>query len=103
MLTETRYEHIVLGDEHPTLAGSTMKVKELIAERLAWGWSAEELLINHPDLTLGKVYSALAYYADHQDEIDAAIEADAELIGHLQQMTEPSPLVARLRALAANE
>jgi uncharacterized protein (DUF433 family) len=102
MLTETRYEYIVLGDEHPTLVGTTMKVKELIAERLAWGWSAEELLINHPDLTLGKVYAALAYYADHRDEIDAAIEADAALAGYLQQTTQTSPLVARLKALAAN-
>lgn len=100
MLTETRYEHIVLGGEHPILAGTTMKVKELIAERLAWGWSAEELLFNHPELTLGKVYAALAYYADHQDEIDAAIAADAELADHWQQTTEPSPLVARLKALA---
>ena len=102
MLTETRYEHIVLSDDHPSLAGTTMKVKELIAERLAWGWSAEELLINHPDLTLGKVYSALAYYADHQYEIDAAIKADAELADHLQQTAEPSPLVARLKTLATN-
>lgn len=100
MLTETRYEYIVLGDEHPTLAGTTMKVKELIAERLAWGWSAEELLINHPDLTLGKIYSALAYYADHQDEIDAAIEADVALADQLRQVAEPSPLAARLKALA---
>ena len=100
MLTETRYEHIVLDDEHPTLAGTTMKVKELIAERLAWGWSAEELLINHPDLTLGKIYSALAYYADHQDEIDAAIEADVALADQLRQVAEPSPLAARLKALA---
>lgn len=99
MLTETRYEYIVLGNEHPTLAGTTMKVKELIAERLAWGWSAEELLINHPDLTLGKVYSALAYYADHQDEIDAAIEADVALAQQWRQDAEPSPLVARLKAL----
>lgn len=100
MLTETRYEYIVLGDEHPTLAGTTMKVKELIAERLAWGWSAEELLINHPDLTLGKIYSALAYYADHQDEIDTAIEADVALADQLRQVAEPAPLVARLKALA---
>lgn len=100
MLTETRYEYIVLGDEHPTLAGTTMKVKELIAERLAWGWSAEELLINHPDLTLGKIYSALAYYADHRDEIDTAIEADVVLADQLRQVAEPSPLAARLKALA---
>ena len=100
MLTETRYEQIVLDDEHPTLAGTTMKVKELIAERLAWGWSAEELLINHPDLTLGKIYSALAYYADHRDEIDAAIEADVALADQLRQVAQPSPLAARLKALA---
>ena len=65
MLTETRYEYIVLGDEHPTLAGTTMKVKELIAERLAWGWSAEELLINHPDLTLGKHLESEVLQIEH--------------------------------------
>ncbi len=102
MPLETRYEHIVLDDsQQPMLAGTTMKVKELVAERLAWGWSAEELLINHPDLTLGKIYSALAYYADHQDEIDAAIDADMALSDHLRQITEPSPLVARLKTLVA--
>jgi len=94
MLTETRYEHIVLGGEHPTLAGTTMKVKELIAERLAWGWSAEELLINHPDLTLGSIYSALAYYADHQQAIDEAIKADLALVDHLRQKTNNSFLAS---------
>lgn len=94
MLAETTYKHILLDDnDQPTLAGSTMKVKELVAERLAWGWSAEELLVNHPDLTLGSIYSALAYYADHQQEIDAAIEADLDLSDKLQAMTTPSPLV----------
>ena len=101
MLLETRYEHVILDETgRPTIAGTTMKVKELVAERLAWGWSAEELLINHPDLTLGKVYSTLAYYADHQPEIDAAIEADAALAGRLRQESEPAPLVTRLKALA---
>lgn len=101
MLLETRYEHIILDENgQPTIAGTTMKIKELVAERLAWGWSAEELLINHPDLTLGKIYSGLAYYADHQAEIDEAIEADAALADHLREISDPSPLVARLKALA---
>ena len=102
MLLETRYEHIVLDDQgQPTIAGTTMKVRELVAERLAWGWSAEELFINHPDLTLGKIYSALAYYADHQEEIDAAIEADLALAEYLRDDLEPSPLAARLKILSS--
>jgi uncharacterized protein (DUF433 family) len=98
MLLETRYEHIILDENgRPTIAGTTMKVKELVAERLAWGWSAEELLINHPDLTLGKIYSGLAYYADHQEQIDAAIAADLALTDSLRENSQPSPLVARLK------
>jgi uncharacterized protein (DUF433 family) len=100
MLLETRYEHIILDENsQPTIAGTTMKVKELVTERLAWGWSAEELLINHADLTLGKVYSTLAYYADHQAEIDAAIEADVVLVDRLRETTQSSPFTARLKAL----
>ncbi len=99
MLVETRYEHVVLDEQGtPTIAGTTMKVKELVAERLAWGWSPEELLLNHPYLTMGKIFSALAYYADHESEIDRSIEADSQLAQELRQNARPSPLLARLRA-----
>jgi uncharacterized protein (DUF433 family) len=99
MLIETRYEHVVLDEKGiPTIAGTTMKVKELVSERLAWGWSPEELLINHPYLTLGQIFSALAYYADHQAEIDKAIEADVQLVDELRRNAKPSPLITRLKA-----
>ena len=98
MLTETRYEHVVLNEQNvPVIAGTTMKVRELVAERLAWGWSPEELLLNHPYLTLGQVFSALAYYADHQTEIDQAIDADVDYMDKLRAKTQPSPLVLRLK------
>jgi uncharacterized protein (DUF433 family) len=98
MLVETRYEHVVLDEQGiPIIAGTTMKVKELIAERLAWGWSPEELLLNHPDLALGQIFSALAYYADHQTELDQAIEADVRYVDELRRKAEPSPLVVRLK------
>ena len=99
VLTETRYEHVLLNPQgEPVIAGTTMKVKELVAERLAWGWSAEEIFLNHPYLTLGQVYSALAYYADHHDEINQAVEADDRYIEQLRRNTQPSPLVVRLKA-----
>ena len=88
MFVETRYEHIALDEAGtPVIAGTTMKVKELVAERLAWGWSPEELLVNHPYLTLGQIFTALAYYADHQAEIDRSIEGD---IAYINELRTPS-------------
>lgn len=103
MLIDTRYEHIVLNENNvPMIAGTTMKVQELVAERLAWGWSPEELFLNHPYLTMGQIFSALAYYADHRLEIELAIEADHELAAELRKHTEPSPLFQRLKHQGLN-
>jgi hypothetical protein len=33
-------------------------------------------LEQHPQLTLGQVFSALAYYWDHRSEMDALLAAD---------------------------
>ncbi|MBF0328235.1 MAG: DUF433 domain-containing protein [Nitrospirae bacterium] len=35
-----------------------MKVVELVVEKIAYGWSPEELHFQHPYLTLGQIYSA---------------------------------------------
>lgn len=72
--TETTYEHIVLDDRGvPVIEGTTMKVIELVLDTLTYGWSPEEAQRQHPYLSLGQVYSALAYYWDHQDVLDANI------------------------------
>jgi uncharacterized protein (DUF433 family) len=98
MTTETRYEHVVLlADGTPIIGGTSMKVKELIAERFAWGWSPEELLVNHPDLTLGQIFSALAYSADHQAEIDQALENDLQFVDQMRRHGAGSSLMLRLR------
>lgn len=40
------------------------------------GKAPEEILVEYPDLTLGQVHGALAYYYDHKDEIEAELAAD---------------------------
>jgi uncharacterized protein (DUF433 family) len=51
---ETRYEHIVLRDGRvPEIAGTTMKVVELVTEQQAYGSSPEQLAFQHPYLTMG--------------------------------------------------
>ncbi len=41
------------------------------------GWSAEELLRQHPDLRPEEVYSALTYFYDHYDKLVAELKANA--------------------------
>jgi len=66
VMTATGHEHVVIGNiAVPMIAVTATKVVELVVERLAYGWSPEELQFQHPYLTLGQIYSAPAYYRDH--------------------------------------
>ena len=99
MLTETRYEHIILNEDRvPMIVGTTTKVVELILDHVAYGWSPEELHFQHPPLAMGQIHSALAYYWDHKLEIDQDIERRLQVVDRVQQETRRPSLVERLRA-----
>ena len=99
LAARTTYEHILVNEAGiPTIAGTDVKVLELVLERTAYGWSPEELHYQHPFLSLGQIYSAFAYYYDHQEEIDKDIEQRLQRIDQIQKGKGPSPLAARLRA-----
>lgn len=98
-VAETGYQHIVLDDAGvPHIAGTTMKVIELVLDQSAYGWSPEELRFQHQNLSLGQIHSALAYYWDHKDELDADIARRQEHVAELRRVTPVSPLVSRLKA-----
>lgn len=98
-VVETSYEHIILNQKHqPIIEGTKTKVIELVLDKIAYGWSPEELQYQHPELTLGQVYSALAYYADHQEELDEEIATQLHQVDQLRQSVRPTPLVKRLKA-----
>ena len=99
MLVETRYEHIVLDEKNvPIIAGTRTKVVEIVLDKIAYGWSPEEMHYQHPYLTLGQIHSALAYYWDHQEEIDHYIEQQLKRLDNIQKKAPPSPSKARLKA-----
>jgi len=99
MPVETGYKHIVLDEKGvPVIEGTTMKVVELLAERLAYGWSPEELHFQHPSLTPGQIHAALAYYWDHAEELDSDLAERLKAVDALKSPRTPSPLVARLKA-----
>jgi uncharacterized protein (DUF433 family) len=99
LLSETRYEHIILNDAQvPMIAGTTMKVIELVLDHVAYGWSPEELHFQHPHLTLGQIHSALAYYWDHKTELDQDIERRLQVVDQLEKAMPPTSLAERLKA-----
>jgi len=98
-LTETRYEHIVIDDDGvPSIAGTAMKIVELITAQIAYGWSPEELRFQFPFLTLGQIHSALAYYWDHRDELDRDIARRLATVEERKRHASPLPLRDRLRS-----
>ena len=73
--TATRMSRVSLnGKGVPVIEGTRMKVAQLVAVQRAWNLSPEALQEQFPHLSLGQIHAALAYYYDHQDEIDADIE-----------------------------
>jgi len=99
MTVATAYEQIVLSEKSvPTIAGTTMKVVELVMAQRAHGWSPEELHFQHPDLSMSQIHTALAYYWDHKAKIDADIEASLRFADQARLSAEPSPFVAKVRS-----
>ena len=57
----------------PVIRGTRFPVSS-VAIQYKRGLSAEDILRDFPQLTAAQVYGALAYYFDHQPEIEAEIE-----------------------------
>jgi uncharacterized protein (DUF433 family) len=96
--TNTEYKYLQFDENNvAVIAGTTMKVVELVTSVMAYGWSPEELHFQYPHVSLSKIHSALAYYWDHKEEIDADIQRRFEYAERLRREAGPSPLAAKLR------
>jgi len=67
-----------------------MKVLELVLSQKAYGWSPEELHFQYPHLSLGQIHSALAYYWDHRDELEAAMLESVRFADEMRSRYESS-------------
>ena len=67
------------------------KILHLASEHYCYGWSAEEIMRQHSDLTPEEVYSALGYFYDHYEEIVVQIKSSAQQSADLrEQSSQPS-------------
>jgi hypothetical protein len=75
-----------------------VRVSQIVIDYLNHGWSADEICIHYPHLKPAEVHSAMAYYFDHQAEIDAEIEGEQRLIEATRRQAKPTAFELRLRA-----
>jgi uncharacterized protein (DUF433 family) len=59
----------------PRIAGHRITVQNIVIWHERMGKTVDEISAEY-NLTLADIYAALAYYFDHQDEIDQNIEED---------------------------
>jgi uncharacterized protein (DUF433 family) len=60
------------------IAGTKVKVTEVVLDKIAYGSSPEEIHFQHPTLSLAQIHGALTYYYENQDQVDQQIRRGLE-------------------------
>jgi uncharacterized protein (DUF433 family) len=81
----------------PCIVGTRLAVSDVALLHLRLGQSLEQIA-GHYDVPLAALHAAMAYYYDHQAEIDQAMQQQDETIQTLRE-ANPSRLQAKLRTL----
>jgi uncharacterized protein (DUF433 family) len=100
MSVAIQYPHLVKTEGSPARLErlARIRVAQIVIDYLNHGWSADEICIHYPHLKLAEVHSAMAYYFDHQAEIDAEIEEEQTMIDESRKNAGPTSVELRLRA-----
>jgi len=100
MTADVIQEHIEIVDgalgPKARIAGHRIRVLDVAIWHEKLGLSPDEIVEQHPEITLADVYAALAYYWDHQNEIEDAIQKERSLAAELRAKIA-SPLMEKLR------
>ncbi len=94
------YPHISLDSGRvPVLTGTRLIVVEIVLDHLAHGSDAAEIQRQFPFLTLGQIHSALAYYYDHQEELDQDIAQRLRKVDEIESRLGNYPLATKLKGI----
>ncbi len=94
------YAHIDITPEGiPFISGTQTRVEEIVLDHLAYDWDADKIHEQYPDLSLSQIYSALAYYYDHQAEMDGEIEAGLREVEEIKAGLGESSVRQKLKAM----
>lgn len=99
-MATAEYAHISLNaDGVPILSGARAKVVLIVIDHVGRGWEAHEIRREYPHLSLGQIHSALAYYYDHKEEMDAEIRRGRRLADEMKAKLGAGPVTEKLRAI----
>jgi uncharacterized protein (DUF433 family) len=102
MMSTTATAHIEIDENGVAwISDTTVKVIELVIDRLVHGSSPEEMYFQFPHLSLAQIHAALAYYYDNQAALDTEIERRSQEAKALANEISDSPLRQKLLALRA--
>ena len=103
MKQDVSYPHVTFNAQgKPCIDGTRHRVIDIVADHVAHGYSAAQIVEHYPDLTPAQVHAALVYYYDHQDAMDAALIASYSATEHLRQQHTPHPKLVAARAKQAD-
>jgi uncharacterized protein (DUF433 family) len=98
MTVQTLDQHIEISPQvaggKPRIAGHRITVQNIVIWHEWMGRSADEIATEY-DLSLAEVYAALAYYYDHQADIDKDIQESEAFVEALRQQI-PSKVTRKL-------
>jgi uncharacterized protein (DUF433 family) len=75
---QIEYRRGAAGVPTPVLRGTGIRVQTVVVAARHWEWTPEQIAAEY-DLTASQVEEALAFYAAHRAELDAAIAVEQEL------------------------
>ena len=100
-MTAVVESHIEIDESNVAwIADTRVKVIEIAVDKLAHGSSPEELHFQYPHLSIAQIHSALAYYYDHREELEAEILKRLHEVNELAAQNADSPLQQKLRQLS---
>ena len=93
------YPHLTINTRGVLcIDGTRHRVIDIVADHVAHGYNAAQIVEQYPDLTPAQVHAALTYYYDHQDEMNAALMASYTQAENQRQHHTPHPKLLAARA-----
>jgi uncharacterized protein (DUF433 family) len=86
-MTAVTTSHIVLDDRGRAFVEGTPTRVAMIVMDKANGLTPEQIHASYPYLSISRIYAALAYYYDHQAELDAEITREGREIAALRDQS----------------